>query len=56
MLTNLDRAGKGQRLTGTSLYRIVREYGHMVGVKTRPHGLRHTAITKAVKKAHEVGG
>ena len=52
---NLDRAGKGHRLTGSSLYRIVRGYGAQVGVKTRPHGIRHTAITEAVKKAQQVG-
>ncbi|MDX2471877.1 MAG: tyrosine-type recombinase/integrase [SAR324 cluster bacterium] len=55
VFTNLDRAGKGHRLTGTSLYRLVRKYGEQVGVKTRPHGLRHTAITEAVKKANEMG-
>jgi len=53
--TNLDRAGKGQRLTGTSLYRIVRGYGELIGIKTRPHGIRHTAITEAVKKAQAIG-
>jgi len=53
---NLDRAKKGgKRLSGTSLYRIVRDYGKEVGLKTRPHGIRHTAITEAVKVAHENG-
>lgn len=44
LFTNFDPAKKGERLTGTSIYRIVREkYG-----LSRPHGLRHTAITEAL--------
>ncbi len=52
---NFDHAGKGERLTGTSLYRLVRQLGEDVGVKTRPHGLRHTAITEACKAAQAHG-
>ena len=48
-------AGKGYRLTGTSLYRIVRRLGEQVGLKVRPHGLRHTAITEACKLAQAKG-
>lgn len=55
LFTNVDHAGKGSRLTGTSLYRIVRDLGAKVGIKSWPHGLRHTAITEAVKKAQEKG-
>jgi len=56
LFTNFDRAGKGSRLTGTSIYRIVREHGTKVGIKRlRPHGLRHTAITEAVKVAEANG-
>jgi len=51
LFINVDRAGKGCRLTGTSLYRIVRRLGEQVGLKVRPHGLRHTAITEACKLA-----
>jgi len=47
LFTNFDRAGKGSgRLSGTSLYRIVRELGEEVGIVARPHGLRHAAITR----------
>ncbi len=55
LFTNLDRAGKGYRLTGTSLYRIVRRLGEQVGLKVRPHGLRHSAITEACKLAQAKG-
>lgn len=43
LFPNLDRARKGGRLTGTSLYRLVK--GHGLG---RPHGLRHLAVTEAL--------
>lgn len=55
LFINFDRAGKGSRLTGVSIYRIVRKLGEKIGIKTRPHGLRHTAITEAVKKAQANG-
>jgi len=55
LFTNVDRAGKGCRLTGTSLYRTVRRLGEQVGLKVRPHGLRHTAITEACKLAQAKG-
>ncbi len=45
LFLNFDRAGKGQRLTSTSIYRIVRDLGDQVQVRARPHGLRHAAIT-----------
>lgn len=46
LFTNLDRAGKGDRLTGRSVARIVAAAGEAVGVQgVRPHGLRHSAIT-----------
>ena len=45
LFINFDRAGKGRRLTSTSIYRIVRELGEQVQVRARPHGLRHAAIT-----------
>jgi integrase/recombinase XerC len=48
LFTNVDRAGKGHRLTATSVYRMVRDLGVQAGVKARPHGLRHSAITTAL--------
>jgi integrase/recombinase XerC len=48
LFTNFDRAGKGQRLTGRSVERIVKRLGQEAGVAARPHGLRHAAITEAL--------
>lgn len=54
LFTNYDRAGKGRetarRLTGTSLYRIVRALGEACALTVRPHGLRHAAITEALDR------
>jgi len=56
LLTSFDRAGKGDgRLTAHSLYKIVRGIGARAGLPVRPHGLRHTAITEAVKAAQANG-
>lgn len=45
----LDAAGRGDgRLTGTAVHQIVRSLGAEVGIETRPHGLRHSAITAAL--------
>ena len=49
------RGGKGKRLSGGGLYRAVRSIGRAAGVRVRPHGLRHTAITEAVKAAQANG-
>lgn len=47
----LDRAARGPtRLTATAVFLIVRDLGRSVGLSrpTRPHGLRHEAITRAL--------
>lgn len=43
LFINYDRAGKGRRLTGTSVYRLTKKLG--LG---RPHGVRHLSITTAL--------
>lgn len=54
--TNFDRARKGEgRLSADHVYRIVRGLGEKAGIKARPHGLRHTAITEACKAAQSAG-
>src|SRR5437660_764624 len=50
LFTNFDRAGKGQQLTGYSLYRIVRGIRNDAGIAVRPHGLRHAAVTTALER------
>ncbi len=46
---------QGNRLSATSLYRIIRDLGKRTDQKVRPHGLRHTAISEAVRKVQAVG-
>jgi len=48
LFINFDHAGKGSRLTGDGLYKIIRGLGNKAGIKARPHGLRHSAITEAL--------
>jgi len=55
LFINFDRAGKGRRLSGTSLYRNLKKLGKRVGVEVSPHGLRHTGITVAATKSQEAG-
>ncbi len=52
---SLDKGGNFRgRLTGNGLYRIIRRLGKQVGVETRPHGIRHTAVTQCCKAAAAV--
>ena len=48
LFTNVDRARKGNRLTGRSVHRFVKSLGDVVGLRARPHGLRHSGITAAL--------
>ncbi len=54
LFTNMDRARKGgasgRRLTGAGLYAVIRALGGKVGLKTRPHGLRHAGITRGLDR------
>ena len=51
MFTALDNVNLGHRLTGEGVRVTIRKLGMSVGVVTRPHGLRHTAITGALDKS-----
>jgi integrase/recombinase XerC len=44
----LDRAHRDHRLTGQAVYGVVRGLGERAGLRARPHGLRHAAITRAL--------
>jgi integrase/recombinase XerC len=48
LFVNLDNSHARGRLSDSGLYRVVRYLGEKVGLKTRPHGLRHAAITFAL--------
>lgn len=53
LFTNLSQARKeDNRISTTSLYRMVQKRGEEAGVETRPHGLRHAAITQALDLTH----
>jgi integrase/recombinase XerC len=44
----LDHAHRGHRLTGQAVYALVRGLGDLAGLRARPHGLRHAAVTAAL--------
>ena len=48
LFTALDHVSKGRRLSGMGLYLVVRHLGERAGLRVRPHGLRHAAITRAL--------
>jgi len=52
LFRNYDRAGKVSRedgrLTPDGIYKVVLAVAQRVGIKTRPHGLRHASITEAL--------
>jgi integrase/recombinase XerC len=52
LFTALDRGHRGHRLDGSAVYRMVSELGQAVGIKTRPHGLRHAGITAALDRTN----
>lgn len=52
LFPNRDRAGPRKRISGTGLYLLVKALGKKVGVDTRPHGLRHAAITEVLNLSH----
>ena len=48
MFVALSGPEHGQRITGRGLYHVISALGQSVGIKTRPHGLRHASITAAL--------
>lgn len=55
LFLNLDHARKGDGLTGTSIYRIVKQLGEKLGIKIRPENIRQLAVQEAIEKASTVG-
>jgi len=52
LFISLSRAHRGMRLTGKGVGDVVKRTGLAVGVETTPHGLRHSAITAAIRAGH----
>ena len=48
LFVGLAGSTHGQRITGRGLYHVIARIGLDVGIKTRPHGLRHASITAAL--------
>ena len=48
LFIDLSSNSRGSRLTGTAIYYMVVGLGKKLGIKARPHGLRHSAITAAL--------
>lgn len=48
LFIGLDRAHRRGGLTGAGVYLVVRSLGEKAGIRARPHGLRHAAITRAL--------
>lgn len=49
LFVGIDRGGSlGGRLTGESVRLLVAKLGDAVGVRARPHGLRHSAISRVL--------
>jgi len=49
LFTNYEHGGRGEGITRTGVYHIVKSLGQRVGIKTRPHGIRHASITEALE-------
>ncbi len=50
-----DGTVNGRRLSADGLYYVVKHLGKKTGQKVRPHGLRHTSISEAVRKTQAIG-
>ena len=56
LFVSFDPAQKGNgRLRGRSLHRIVSYLGAKIGMKVRPHAIRHSSITEALRRAQANG-
>jgi integrase/recombinase XerC len=56
LFTRCDHAavwsGTPQSLSGDAIWVIVRSLGNAAGIRARPHGLRHAAVTDALAATH----
>jgi integrase/recombinase XerC len=56
LFVNLIPGRPHGRLTGAAIHNIVKSIGAKIGVKARPHGIRHTATTEAIRAAKSIDG
>jgi integrase/recombinase XerC len=52
LFTSLSPWKLGERMSGNGLYMIVDKLGKKAGLKVKPHGLRHAAITEALNETN----
>lgn len=50
LFVSLALPALGQRITGRGVHYVISQLGQDVGIKTRPHGLRHASITEALDR------
>jgi integrase/recombinase XerC len=55
LVSSRGGAVRWRSVTGSSLYKMIRTRGAAVGIRTRPHGLRHAGITQACEIAAAKG-
>ena len=55
LFVELTRRGERRRLAAGGLYFIMRRLGEELGVRVRPHGLRHASITSVLTLAADRG-
>jgi integrase/recombinase XerC len=55
LFVELSPKGERRRLAAGGVYFVVRRLGEELGLRVRPHGLRHSSITAAVRVAAERG-
>jgi integrase/recombinase XerC len=48
LFISLSSGQPQRRISGAGVYHLISTLGERVGVKARPHGLRHTAVTEAL--------
>ena len=55
LFPHFNHGKPSSRITGAGLYHLIRSLGKKAGIKARPHGIRHSAISEAVKSAQSNG-
>ena len=48
LFIDLSSNSRSERISGCGIHHVVRKLGEEIGIRARPHGLRHSAITTAL--------